>query len=206
MRKCKTQVEDAKHIVSWTWSAEDHRWACTLWQTLCKQLESAKVCMDRTCPECGVHNIREYLPALKDEKIKYKEWKRVEKKVQSKKESIVKVMDLVICEDTFDELVTKLEELTGFSSHLFRARWQQHQLKMSKQNLKPHSAVVIMDYAENYTCTSQDSSFECGQHIPSSLPNRKRATERGFKPQIATIMWIVSHNCLRKTSHFTDCR
>lgn len=43
-----------------------------------------------------------------------------------------------MCEDNFDELVTKLEaELTDFSSHLFRAKWQQHQLKMSKQKLKP---------------------------------------------------------------------
>lgn len=58
--------------------------------------------MDRICPDCGVKNIREYLPALKDETVKYQEWKRVEKKVESKKESTVKVMDLVMCEDNFD--------------------------------------------------------------------------------------------------------
>lgn len=123
---------------------------------------ASKACIDRQCPDCGVKKIRQHLqPVLTNDgatKVKYQEWQRVEKKVKTKKkECITNVMELVTLEESFEELICKIEdELVKFSSHLFRAKWQQHQLKMTKAKLKPHSAVVIMDYAENYVCSSQD--------------------------------------------------
>ena len=48
------------------------------------------------------------------------------------------------------------DALTKVSGHLIPADWQQAQLKQCKDNMPPKSAVIIMDYTENYSCTSQD--------------------------------------------------
>ena len=52
-----------------------------------------------------------------------------------------------------DSIEISLAPLPG---HFFRARWQLHQLEKLKENIQNNEAVVIMDYAENYTCRFQN--------------------------------------------------
>ena len=66
-------------------------------------------------------------------------------------------MELITEKSELRRLVEKLEkELHPFSTHLFNAKWQQDQLTAAKDKIKSASAVVIMDYADNYVCSYQD--------------------------------------------------
>ena len=67
------------------------------------------------------------------------------------------VQQEVTNEATLINFISELrEELVKFIGHLFRDSWQQEQLKRCKENMAPKSAVVIIDYAENDSRTSQD--------------------------------------------------
>ena len=90
--------------------------------------------------------------------MKYEEWKRVEKiYIKKGTTKTSKTMELITEKRELGRLVEKLEkELHPFSTHLFNAKWQQDQLTAAKDKIKSASAVVIMDYAENYVCSSQD--------------------------------------------------
>ena len=43
-----------------------------------------------------------------------------------------------------------------YSGHLFRAAWQAKQFQIIKENIPPSTAVVVIDFAENYTCSLND--------------------------------------------------
>ena len=135
--------------------------------TLCpkKGDYAPKACIDRQCSTCGVDKISEFLQdAMTDEvtsqkMVQFSEWKTIEKTVTTKKKVTkkIKVVDRVISKVPLSTAVEQLKKkMDGLSSHLFRARWQQSQLKKTKANIQPKSAIMIMDYAENYVCSSQD--------------------------------------------------
>ena len=90
--------------------------------------------------------------------VQYESWQRVKSKfttkdVMKKSVSTEKVAKKV----KLAELLLTVElELDGYSVHLFRVAWQQHQLKTAKNHTRPKSVVLIMDYAENYTTSYQD--------------------------------------------------
>ena len=47
----------------------------------------------------------------------------------------------------------------GYDHDLFRAAWQQSQLKQCKESMPAKSAVVIIDYAENYSFVTHTVSL-----------------------------------------------
>ena len=81
--------------------------------------------------------------------IKYEQWKRVIVRTgQTKKCTQV---ELVAQEGTLSEISEILEEqIMPHSSHMFKAKWHQGHLRIAKQTMRPHSAIIIMDFAENY--------------------------------------------------------
>ena len=117
-------------------------------------------CLTRECINCGVNEIPVHLKPLlisnQNEVVQYCEWKRVQKHVTTKQnEKIINITDKVTT--PLKDLVTKMKtELLTFSAHIFRAEWQQQQLKRMKLRIPAKSAIVIMDFAENYSCTAQD--------------------------------------------------
>lgn len=55
--------------------------------------------------------------------------------------------------DLIEELVV---EVLFLAQHLFRADWQHRQFKASKEKLKHGTVCMVLDFAENYTCTFQN--------------------------------------------------
>ncbi|XP_064619490.1 uncharacterized protein LOC135482935, partial [Lineus longissimus] len=133
--------------------------------TLCKESDSnrpAAKCINRECTVCGVKKISEHFREMKtnngNKTVKYEIWLRVKKTkdVKGVKKEIT-VTEPVTKEATVGELIDLLEQgMVEISAHLFRAAWQQKYLKKAKTEMKPHSAVVVIDFAENYSCTNQD--------------------------------------------------
>ena len=62
----------------------------------------------------------------------------------------------VVKEALVGELIDLLEQgMVQISAHLFQAAWQQRYLKETKTKMIHRSAVVVIDFAENYSCTNQ---------------------------------------------------
>ena len=60
---------------------------------------------------------------------------------------------------TLQELVAELkEELVFLAAHLFRARWQHRQYQLMLEQIPGDRSTVgmVLDFAENYTCSNQD--------------------------------------------------
>ena len=57
----------------------------------------------------------------------------------------------------FKDFMTEFErDIKPIASHLFRASWQISQLDKCKESITQNDAVVIMDFAKNYTCRFQN--------------------------------------------------
>lgn len=52
-------------------------------------------------------------------------------------------------------MLTDEQEAQAFSKHVFIKDWQNNQLVKVKANLPEHTALGILDFAENYTCRYQ---------------------------------------------------
>ena len=139
--------------------------------TMCPYKEPgfpAKACADRTCPGCGPDNLKMlYAPLVQkdgDVEVECNQWKVTKEmkliKTKGQKKPVqkeVKSLKLVSSKYSHRELLTKLvTDMKLFSAHLFRAAWQQEQFKLSKENMPPKSAVLVVDFAENYACAMQD--------------------------------------------------
>ena len=120
-------------------------------------------CLNNQCKSCGIAKFMKHYDTLREhgeENMKYDTWERVKKVYCVKgndKEcvSMERVTKSVIVQEVLDALEVGLN---GLSWHIFRATWQQHQLKLAKEHMRPKSAVIIMDYAENYTASYQDET------------------------------------------------
>lgn len=119
----------------------------------------ARKCLDRKCENCGTHLIATKCAPLiekigKQHQTTYDEWQQVKHEYQGK---TISRTQLITNQCTLEKLVEELVcELTDFSGHLFRALWQQNQFSFIKENMPPKSCVVVIDFAENYTCSLQD--------------------------------------------------
>lgn len=149
-------------------------------KTLCPYHDGefpAKSCTDRTCQNCGTHCLLDWYAPLTDQEgeteVTYDAWRLVQEERLVKKaghSEPIKVtrkhLRLVTSICTVRELVNQvrgstpgnkvLGGLDQVSSHLFRARWQQDQFRQAKQNMPPKCAVLVTDFAENYSCGIQD--------------------------------------------------
>lgn len=137
-------------------------------KTLCPQEAGfpQKACLDRSCPNCGLDTLDDwYTPLVTqdgDVSLDFDRWKNVEverlimkegesQKVKSKPLRLVTSSCTVI--DIVSAVRSEMEQLTA---HLFRAAWQQRQYSQGKKNMPAKSALLVTDFAENYTCAMQD--------------------------------------------------
>ncbi|CAG9810451.1 unnamed protein product [Chironomus riparius] len=106
-------------------------------------------CASGLCTEClNVSSVVMDLlkPNILDHLVNYQQWETVDKVVQ-------KVTHALIIND----LILLLEEkMQKFKMHYFLVKIQLALFRDLKQNLDNNSACLIVDYAENYNCRSQD--------------------------------------------------
>ena len=117
-------------------------------------------CLEWKCNACGINAINDHYAPLKQEHqqdlVTYNIWEKVDK-VTEKTGKICLVTELVTKKSKLQDVIDGLTNaLAKLSAHLFRAAWQQAQLKLCKEHMPPKSATIIIDYAENYSCLAQD--------------------------------------------------
>ena len=100
-----------------------------------------------------MHQISDYLkPVLEtrdDIDMSWQKWGKTFYKGKPKK-SILRV------QGTLHDIMAELEtELSTLSVHLFQARWQQDQFSSLIRNPPAKSVILVMDFSENFTCTTQ---------------------------------------------------
>ncbi|KAJ8050249.1 hypothetical protein HOLleu_03381 [Holothuria leucospilota] len=114
-----------------------------------------RACLDRDCANCGTSKLEEYLQPLlstcKTKEVTWQRWGQTTYGQEGKKRVTLqrqrgKLHVLV------DEL---LKEMTGFSRHLFEARWQQMQFNKVIKEPGEKEVIMVMDFAENYQCLMQ---------------------------------------------------
>lgn len=108
-------------------------------------------CVDRKCSSCGVGRVKSMLTkALGTRQLRWRKWCQME--YPDGKTRIGRKW----FHGTGKELATELaQELLPFSQHLFQARWQQDQFYKVINNLPLQAVVLVMDYAENYSVSTQ---------------------------------------------------
>ena len=115
----------------------------------------SKLCMIYRCPECpGAEGLTSYLEAIcepqvdeTDEVVYYKQWVTVDRTT------------LQDCSKPLDEFLEDLvEKLDNLTSHHFIAKQQSQYLTSLKEELPANEAVLILDFAENYSFIVQDAT------------------------------------------------
>ena len=117
----------------------------------------------RTCSECGVGKLDDYLPPVKDYQGVLSCHRWTTKKVTlagtkmtstAGKEVTRKVLERR--EGTIKQVL--LEEVAFLSEHLFRANWQHAQFEAlrARRPFPTNTLVMVMDFAEKYACQYQD--------------------------------------------------
>ena len=151
----------------------------------------SKMCMIHRCPACpGTDGLLSYLESLcnshaQDEIVHFKQWLTVDRTT------------LQDCSKQIDEFIEHLvEKCDNLTSHHFIAKHQSKYLSDLKENLKPEEAIVILDFAENYSFVIQDAAQ--GFHWDNS-----QATLHPFvayyknEDQLEHISMCVISDCLK---------
>lgn len=124
-------------------------------------------CVNRKCKNCGPHLVKEhFLPLVEvrgDDEIAYDTWETVRElrevrdgkggKIEKVCTRIARVTKNTSVSNVVNLLLMNVDKLSG---HLFRAKWQQRQMQILKDHLPAKSALVIIDFAQNYACSLQD--------------------------------------------------
>ncbi|XP_038055189.1 uncharacterized protein LOC119727393 [Patiria miniata] len=119
-------------------------------------------CIDRRCNKCGVQAVSQHLhpllEAAEGKVVKWSKWQRMKETITKagKEKEVTKVLN-VAQEGAVNVLINELiDELQSFSMHLFNWAWQHDQYNMIFNNPPEGHVVMILDFAENYTCMQQD--------------------------------------------------
>ncbi|XP_022107155.1 uncharacterized protein LOC110988172 [Acanthaster planci] len=132
--------------------------------TLCQkgkdQKYNNKACIERKCQHCGVTKMREHFEGLDTRKeVEWSKWMKVkEEKITKKGKMLLTKKVRQLQHGTTAELLKELEkELHTIPEHLFCKSWQQNQFsKLTSQKLPKGWCVMVLDFAENYACKTQD--------------------------------------------------
>ena len=121
--------------------------------------------------KCGVNKITALYQPLtnvcRNDVITYDEWLMKKKVLPSKKRKASKEiahLPLATIQCTVAELVDKAcKDVKLLSAHEFRVRsWQHNMYVCAKENSPPASALIVVDFSENYTC-----SLHCQDEVQS---------------------------------------
>ncbi|MES9880157.1 MAG: hypothetical protein ABW185_04670 [Sedimenticola sp.] len=116
----------------------------------------SNLCMIHRCPECpGADELRSHLETLcgvsdrlaPDETIQYKQWLTTDR-------TTLQTLSMPL-QEFIDTIVEKTDKLT---SHHYIAKHQAAYLSSLKENLGPDEAIIILDFAENYSFVVQDAA------------------------------------------------
>lgn len=127
--------------------------------TVCPYVESPKPnCLNRSCKDCGPAKLKELYHDLlngnENTQITWNKWGRVNvDKGDGKTKPITTCQTMeTSLNDFMDAYMRDMNDLPG---HIFRAQWQQKQLKQCIETLGNNEVCMCMDYAESYQCRFQ---------------------------------------------------
>lgn len=95
-------------------------------------------------------NLQDKLP----DDVNYSQWKRIEVTEKEKTKNVTRIVELNAKKKLFIESFQA--QLKEFESHVFRVRRQYQEIKSLKDKLPKHHFIVQMDFAENYSCKSNE--------------------------------------------------
>lgn len=115
-------------------------------------------CLNRTCESCGVHSLMEHFKFLTDhhseQSVKWHKWSYITIEKDGKQK---RVMSCVEQSGTIKDLLEGLcTVMVSYPGHIFRAQWQHKQMALCLDTLADSEVMMVMDYAENYSCHYQD--------------------------------------------------
>lgn len=116
-------------------------------------------CINGTCDQCGkqglINYFNPYMEELKNTEVQYHRWESIS--IKGKDDKVKKCVSCVSKTAIFEEFVEDfVKDTLPLASHLFRATWQIQQLEKCKETLTEEKALVVMDFAENYSCRYQN--------------------------------------------------
>ena len=111
-------------------------------------------CMLRNCTECpNLDNLNDYITKIftdyeysGSDLVKYREWLHTDRS-----ELIIQHVEV---EDYIEKLLCRLENI---KSHYFITKTQSSHLKKEKEKLDNKTAIILLDYSENYNFIYQDA-------------------------------------------------
>ncbi len=116
-------------------------------------------CLKRTCDDCSVSAFDDHFWQLKqdltDENVSWAKWTYIN---LQKPDGVVKrVVSCVPQKTSFDVFLKELkDDMETYPAHIHRAKWQHRQMQLCIQTLKDDEAMIVMDFAENYSCRYKD--------------------------------------------------
>ena len=117
--------------------------------------EHSKPCLERTCqePNCGVAGIDRHtekvLESCGDREISWRKWMR--ERIQRDGKADTSRMTLKEQSGTLNDMIREMKsEASLFALLLFVAKWQQCQFVKLNKNVPQNTAVVHMDFSENF--------------------------------------------------------
>ena len=146
---CVCQIHQNVKLLTHVLPSTDHKYLLSL--MVCDV--GSRNCMLRSCENCpGVEFVRDHVAALfetaeidSDDTVKFSQWISTDR---TELVSLQKSRD-----DYIDDLIENLEKLRP---HHFIAKAQAAFLKQRKENLDSDTAIVLMDFAENFSFVVQD--------------------------------------------------
>ncbi|PIK53459.1 hypothetical protein BSL78_09645 [Apostichopus japonicus] len=111
-------------------------------------------CIDRKCNICGVQKLAEFLQPLTDvmgeHELTWQIWGKTSFNGTMRKALLRRT-------GSYGDLLQELQdELHPFACHLFEAIWQQRQFWSVIRSPPTLSVVIVMDFAENFSCITQN--------------------------------------------------
>ena len=123
-------------------------------------------CIQRRCAKCGPKLLNSYYKELlqkcEEDTVTFSQWNRrkvtVNKTINGKKTT--KITSKLLREEYESPLsgvIRKiLQQTETMAGHIFRAEWQQDQFRSIKEKIPPETALLVIDFAENYICPLND--------------------------------------------------
>lgn len=91
---------------------------------------------------------------MNDKEIKWHRWEYITIRGDDKEKRIISCVQKTTPVDEF--LKSYENDMHSYTPHIFRANWQHGQMSECISKLKHGQVMVVMDFAENYKCGSQN--------------------------------------------------
>lgn len=139
--------------------------------SMCPKIGDAKYnnpsCIRRQCKDCGSYLLSDHVQDILDTNgEKPFAWKKWEKKSIIHDGKTESRQVIVTKEGSLRECILELaQESEQITTHLFNASWQSHQFSQLTTNLPLGWVILVLDFAENYTCKPHTGTTPMPQFI-----------------------------------------